>query len=101
MTQDKVDAAGVPLTFPLSVVTTSRPSARIVSTGLVHVRESEAIFGVGARRFSERTAISEPDRALLECAQFPHHAPRCEEYIGYATCWHPNYRYSEDLDFDW
>lgn len=82
-----LDAAGIPLTSPLTVATTGRAGARVVSMGLVHVRESAATFGVGVRRFAERTAVSEPDRALLECAQFPRHAPRCEEYIGYAICW--------------
>ena len=80
-------AAGIPLTAPPTVATTGRASARVVSTGLVHVRESPGGFGVGGRQFTERTAVSEPDRALLECAQLPHHAPRCEEYIGYAICW--------------
>lgn len=80
-------AAGVPLTHPLAVVTSNRPSARVASAGLAHVRESENTFAVASRRFSEHTAISEPDRALLECAQFPRHAARCEEHIGYAVCW--------------
>ncbi len=82
-----LDAAGIPLTFPLTVATTSRPGARVRSAGVLHVRESEDVFGVGARRFTARTAVSEPDRALLECAQYPASAPRCEEYIGYAICW--------------
>ena len=82
-----LDAAGIPLTFPLTVASTSRASTRVVSAGLVHVRESETVLDVAARRFSERTAVSEPDRALLECAQFPRHTARCEEYIGYAICW--------------
>lgn len=82
-----LDAAGIPLTFPLTVATTSRPGARVRSAGMMHVRESEDVFGVGARWFTERTAVSIPDRALLECAQYPASAPRCEEYIGYAICW--------------
>jgi hypothetical protein len=82
-----LDAAGIPLTSSLTVATTGRASARVGPAGLLHVRESEDTFGVGARRFTERTAVSEPERALLECAQFPRHAPRCEEYIGYAICW--------------
>lgn len=82
-----LDAAGIPLTFPLTVATTSRPGARVRSAGVLHVRESEDVFGVGARWFTERTAVSTPDRALLECAQYPASAPRCEEYIGYAICW--------------
>lgn len=82
-----LDAAGIPLTAPLTVVTAGRASARVAAAGLVHVRESEIAVRVAARQFTHRTAISEPDRALLECAQFPRHAPRCEEYIGYAICW--------------
>ncbi len=82
-----LDAAGVPATAAPTLATTGRASARVVSAGLVHVREPEAVFALAARQFTERTAVSEPDRALLECAQFPHHAPRWEEYVGYAVCW--------------
>ncbi|MDE0653921.1 MAG: hypothetical protein OXI26_09735 [bacterium] len=82
-----LSAAGIPLTFPLTVATTSRPGARVRSAGMVHVRESDDVLAVGARWFTERTAVSTPDRALLECAQYPASAPRCEEYIGYAICW--------------
>lgn len=80
-------AAGIPLTFPLTVASTSRASASVAAAGIVHVREPEEMFDVAARRFTALTAVSEPDRALLECAQFPHRTARCEEHIGYAICW--------------
>ena len=82
-----IDAAGVPLTFPLTLATSTRGSARATTAGIRHVREPKSTVHVGARRFTVRTWVSEPHRALLECAQFPCHAPRCEEYIGYALCW--------------
>ena len=82
-----LDAAGIPLTFPLTVATSTRASERAATVGITHVREPANSIHSGVRRFTERTLVSEPQRALLECAQFPHHAPRCEEYIGYAVCW--------------
>jgi len=82
-----LDAAGIPLTFPLTVATSTRARERAATVGIRHVREPAKAIHSGVRRFTERTLVSEPQRALLECAQFPNHAPRCEEYIGYAVCW--------------
>ncbi|MCQ3808765.1 MAG: hypothetical protein KTV16_16080 [Acidimicrobiia bacterium] len=82
-----LSAAGIPATTGATVATTGRASTRIASTYMIHVHESAAVFAAASRRFTARTSISEPDRALLECAQFPRRAPRWEEHVGYAICW--------------
>ena len=44
--------------------------------------ESAASLLVGAAQLTERTWVSTPARAVLECAQYPHRYHRWEEYIG-------------------
>ena len=84
-----LEAAGIALTSPLTVAAAVRESERSDTLGILHVREPERWLYAGAHRLTEHTWMSEAQRALLECAQFPRRAPRFEEYIGYAVCCGP------------
>lgn len=84
-----LEAAGVAATSPLTVAASARESKRSDALGILHAREPERWLLAGARQVTKRTWISEPHRALLECAQFPRRAPRFEEYVGYAVCCGP------------
>jgi len=50
--------------------------------GFVSYRENPESLLVAAVQLTERTWVSTPERAVLECAQWPHRAHRWEEYLG-------------------
>jgi len=50
--------------------------------GFVSRRENRESLLLGAVQLTERTWVSTPARAVLECAQWPHRAHRWEEYLG-------------------
>lgn len=50
--------------------------------GFVSYRENPESLLVEAVQLTERTWVSKPARAVLECAQWPHRAHRWEEYLG-------------------
>ena len=50
--------------------------------GFVSYRENPESLLVEAVQLTERTWVSTPARAVLECAQWPHRAHRWEEYLG-------------------
>lgn len=50
--------------------------------GFVSWRENRESLLVGAVQLTERTWVSTPARAVLECAHWPHRAHRWEEYLG-------------------